>query len=65
MSLLNIDCDFVEPTYASLIHFWPIMSRGCIVLLDNYGGSITEGHSCYGDTKGVDDCIKELKRNLY
>ena len=61
VSLLNIDCDFVEPTYAALKHFWPIIPRGGIVLLDNYGGSSTEGHSYYGDTKGVDDFIKELE----
>ena len=61
ISLLNIDCDFVEPTYTSLKYFWPLMSKGGIILLDNYNGTSIDGHSYYGDTKGVDDFLNELQ----
>ena len=60
VSLLNIDCDFIEPTYTALKHFWPIMSVGGIILLDNYSGSSLDGHSYYGDTQGADNFLNEL-----
>lgn len=61
VSLLNIDCDFVEPTYTALKHLWPLIPKGGIVLLDNYAGTSTEGHSYFGDTKGVEDFLAELE----
>jgi hypothetical protein len=60
VSLLNIDCDFVEPTYTALKTIWPHMSEGGVVLLDNYGGWGTSGCSYFGDTKGADDFFKEI-----
>lgn len=60
ISLLNIDCDFVEPTYIALKTLWPHISKGGIILLDNYGGWGTSGCSYFGDTKGTDDFLKEL-----
>ena len=59
VALLNIDCDFVEPTYCALNNFYDRMVRGGIILLDNYAGEGTAGHSYHGDTKGTDDFLKD------
>jgi hypothetical protein len=55
ISLLNIDCDFVEPTFCVLEHFFERVMPGGIILLDNYAGEGTSGISYHGDTKGVDN----------
>ena len=47
ISLLNIDIDFVESTYCALEYLYPRVSKGGVILLDNYGYA-------HGDTKGVD-----------
>jgi hypothetical protein len=36
ISLLYIDCDIEEPTFAALKAFWDRMSRGGIILFDDY-----------------------------
>lgn len=59
ISLLNIDCDFVEPTLAALENLYPHISKGGIVLLDNYAGEGETGLSYHGDTRGVDLYFKE------
>ena len=59
ISLLNLDCDFVEPTYCVLEHFYERVSRGGIILLDNYAGEGTTGLSYHGDTRGVDEFFKD------
>jgi len=61
IALLNIDCDFTEPTFTSLKYFWDHMSVGGIILLDNYGGWGTSDLSYHGDTKGTDDFIQTLE----
>ena len=53
ISLLNIDIDFVESTYCSLKYLFPRVSKGGIILLDNYGYA-------HGDTFGVDKYFKEI-----
>ena len=53
ISLLNIDIDFVESTYCSLKYLYPRVSKGGIILLDNYGFA-------HGDTFGVDKYFKEV-----
>ena len=60
IALLNIDCDFTEPTFTSLKYFWDHISVGGIILLDNYGGWGTSNLSYHGDTKGVDDFLNTL-----
>tara|TARA_B100001250_G_C19684244_1_gene737287 strand:+ start:436 stop:1119 length:684 start_codon:yes stop_codon:yes gene_type:complete len=55
IALLNIDIDFVEPTYCSLNLLYDRVCDGGVILLDNYG-------AFHGDTKGVDDFFNE--RNL-
>jgi hypothetical protein len=59
ISLLNIDCDFVEPTFCVLDHFYDRVLQGGIILLDNYSGEGTSGISYHGDTKGIDDYFKD------
>lgn len=58
ISLLNVDIDFVEPTYCVLEHLYDRVMPGGVILLDNYAGEGSGGHSCYGDTKGIDDFFK-------
>ena len=55
ISLLNIDIDFVESTLCSLEYLYPRVSKGGIILLDNYGFA-------HGDTKGVDLYFKKIKK---
>lgn len=59
IALLNIDIDFVEPTYVALSSFYDRVMPGGIILLDNYAGEGTDGDSYHGDTKGVDKFIAE------
>lgn len=54
ISLLNIDCDFVEPTICTLEHFYERVVKGGIILLDNYAGEGSTGLSYHGDTRGTD-----------
>ncbi|MBF0543342.1 MAG: class I SAM-dependent methyltransferase [Candidatus Riflebacteria bacterium] len=51
ISLLNIDIDFVESTTCVLENFYDHVSKGGIILLDNYA-------AFHGDTKGIDDFFK-------
>lgn len=50
IALLNLDLDLYEPTKAALEHFVPLMSRGGVIVLDEYAVD-TFG----GETKAVDD----------
>ena len=59
ISILNIDCDFVEPTFTSLAYLYPLVSKGGIILLDNYAGEGENGNSYFGDTKGIDDFLAD------
>ena len=58
ISLLNIDIDFVESTFCSLEYLYPRVSKGGIILLDNYGYA-------HGDTKGVDLYFKKIKKKPF
>ena len=58
ISLLNIDIDFVESTFCSLEYLYPRVSKGGIILLDNYGYA-------HGDTKGVDLYFKKIKKKTF
>ncbi len=61
ISLLNVDIDFVEPTLAVLEHFYDRVSRGGVILLDNYAGEGTSGKSYHGDTYAVDKFFENRK----
>ncbi len=64
ISLLNIDIDFYEPTQSVLANLFPMVSRGGIVLFDNYGGEGSAGHSYHGDTVPVDSFAMENSLTL-
>jgi hypothetical protein len=67
ISLLNVDIDFVEPTLTVLEHFYDRVSRGGVILLDNYAGEGTSGQSYHGDTYAVDKFFenKKVKINTF
>ncbi len=49
-SLVHFDCDLYQPTKISLEHIWPRVSRGGIVLFDEYGIA-----DWPGETQAVDE----------
>lgn len=67
ISLLNVDIDFVEPTLTVLEQFYDRVSRGGVILLDNYAGEGTSGQSYHGDTYAVDQFLldKKVKINKF
>lgn len=65
ISLLNVDIDFVEPTYCVLEHFYDLVTPGGIILLDNYAGEDAGGHSLHGDSKGIDDFFKDKNVRMH
>ncbi len=58
ISLLNIDIDFVEPTLTVLENFYNKVSKGGIILLDNYAGRGSSGKYLHGDTLAIDNFFK-------
>tara|TARA_B110001450_G_C17628723_1_gene484334 strand:- start:828 stop:1517 length:690 start_codon:yes stop_codon:yes gene_type:complete len=59
ISLLNIDIDFVEPTLTVLNNFYDCVTKGGIILLDNYAGRGNSGKYLFGDTKAIDVFFKK------
>jgi hypothetical protein len=53
-SLIHFDCDLYKPTKAALESLWPLLSRGGVMLFDEY--SIPEWP---GETKAVDDFFSD------
>ena len=49
-SLIHFDCDLYRPTKIALEHFWPLLSRGGVMLFDEYGI-----HDWPGETRAVDE----------
>ncbi|NDV22107.1 TylF/MycF/NovP-related O-methyltransferase [Desulfovibrio sp. JC022] len=49
-SLIHFDCDLYAPTKAALEAFWPLLSRGGVMLFDEYGIQ-----QWPGETKAVDE----------
>jgi hypothetical protein len=49
-SLIHFDCDLYRPTKRALEELWPLLSRGGVVLFDEYGI-----HDWPGETKAVDE----------
>lgn len=64
ISLLNIDIDFVEATLVCLNHFYENVTKGGIILLDNYAGRGSSGKYLHGDTKAIDDFFKNKKVSI-
>jgi hypothetical protein len=53
ISFLNIDVDVYEPTKAALEYFYPLVSKGGVILLDDYANVFP------GANKAVDDYFKD------
>jgi hypothetical protein len=53
ISFLNIDVDVYEPTKAALEHLYPLVSKGGVILLDDYANVFP------GANKAVDDYFKD------
>jgi hypothetical protein len=53
-SLLHLDCDVYLPTKAVLDHLWPRVSRGGVVIFDEYGIE-----DWPGETKAVDEFLAD------
>lgn len=51
-SLIHFDCDLYAPTKAALEAFWPLLSRGGVMLFDEYGIP-----NWPGETKAVDEFL--------
>ncbi len=58
ISLLNIDIDFVEPTITVLENLFNKVSKGGVILLDNYAGRGSSGKYLHGDTLAIDNFLK-------
>ncbi len=52
IALLHIDTDVYEPAVTILEHFYPMMTRGGIIVLDDYG-------TFPGETKAVDEFLQK------
>jgi hypothetical protein len=55
-SLIHFDCDLYEPTKAALEALWPRLSRGGVMLFDEYAI-----HNWPGETKAVDEFFEDKK----
>jgi hypothetical protein len=53
ISLLYLDLDLEIPTYDTLSNFWDNMTKGGIIVLDEYG------YHKWSESKGVDRFINE------
>ena len=58
ISILNIDIDFIEPTITVLENFFNKVSKGGVILLDNYAGRGSSGKYLHGDTVAIDNFFK-------
>lgn len=53
ISLLYLDMDLEKPTYDALLHFWPRISKGGLVVFDEYG------YHQWSESKGADKFVNE------
>lgn len=53
-SLVHFDCDLYKPTLAALNALWPVLSRGGLMLFDEYAI-----HDWPGETKAVDEFLED------
>ena len=62
ISLLNLDVDFYEPSISILKNFYPKLSKGGILMLDDYG--IWDGETMAADEYFADKKIK-IRKSLF
>ena len=58
ISLLHLDLDTYNGTKSALINFFPKLSKGGIVILDEYG------NRGWGETEAVDEFLKDKKHKV-
>ena len=58
ISLLHLDLDTYSGTKSALINFFPKLSKGGIVILDEYG------NRGWGETEAVDEFLKDKKHKV-
>tara|TARA_Y100001978_G_scaffold194313_1_gene201318 strand:- start:331 stop:999 length:669 start_codon:yes stop_codon:yes gene_type:complete len=65
IALLNIDIDFVEPTYAALECLYDRVVSGGVILIDNYAAfhGDTKGIDMFFENRGIKVCLKKLPFN--
>ena len=64
ISLLNVDIDFVETTECVLNNFYDKVSKGGIVLFDNYEGIGTGGTFYKGETETINKFLKKINKKI-
>ena len=64
ISLLNVDIDFVETTKCVLNNFYDKVSKGGIVLFDNYEGIGTGGTFYKGETETINKFLKKINKKI-
>ena len=64
ISLLNVDIDFVETTKCVLENFYSKVSKGGIILFDNYEGVGTGGTYYKGETETINIFLKQKKKKI-
>ena len=57
ISLLNVDVDIYEPSVTILENLFPLVSKGGVIIFDDYG-------VFPGETKAVDDFLKKSKNEI-
>ena len=64
ISLLNVDIDFVETTKCVLENFYNRVSKGGIILFDNYEGVGTGGTFYRGETDTINKFLKKVNKKI-
>ena len=62
ISLLNLDVDFYEPSMSILENFYPKLSKGGILMLDDYG--VWDGETMAVDEYFIDKKIK-IRKHMF
>ena len=62
ISLLNLDVDFYEPSMSILKNFYPKLSKGGILMLDDYG--VWDGETMAVDEYSIDKKIK-IRKHMF
>ena len=58
IALLRLDTDWYSSTYHELVHLYPLIGAGGILIIDDYGW-------CRGARQATDQYIKENKLDLF
>jgi hypothetical protein len=64
ISFLNIDLAFVEPTECALEYLYDKVSKGGVVVFDNYGGTGKDGTFYEGETRVIQNFLKKKKKKI-